>query len=122
MDINEHMILLPYTIGSILVVKKNYTSDDNAPDIFFVKLSEILLDQKYTCVEKKDNTDLFGYEPILRVIDKHFMNHEGEYVSHLLETEFILGAINEIEDLDIISSLSLIGDYKKFNFKENDNG
>lgn len=93
---------LPFVAGDILLIKKDYASDPKAPEYYFVRIQEIILEQT-----GDENNGQWTHEPVLRVVDKHFKDHDGEYVSRFLYPEFVLAVIDSREDLDELASLNL---------------
>lgn len=115
----DKYVELPYVAGDIIVIKKDYVSDKDAPDFYCVRIQEILLEQT-GCYNEETNE--YEHNVMLRVVDKNTSSHPGEYVSRLLYPEFIVAILDpNKDDLDELWSLDL-GKYYPIYKEEEKNG
>ena len=100
---------VPFTEGDVVLIQKDPFSEKGAPDFYCVRIQEILLEETG---EYNEDIKQYEHQVVLRVVDKHAINSNGEYVSRRLYPDFVVGIIDRNEDLDELFSLDLTKFYK----------
>ena len=103
----EQKLSFPFVPGDLVIVQKNFTSDDKAPDYYLARVDSIILEE----TGEEPTPKQYEFEPILKVVSKHFKGKNNTFSKYYLYPAFVVGYLDYTRDLvtevDELLSLNL---------------